>query len=58
MSSHLLLRQGLALVPEGRGVFARMTVLENLQMGAYIRDDASSVADDLEQMFAYFPRLK
>ena len=58
MSSHLLLRQGLALVPEGRGVFARMTVLENLQMGAYIRDDASNVADDLERMFAYFPRLK
>ena len=47
-----------ALVPEGRGVFARMTVLENLQMGAYIRDDASSVADDLERMFVYFPRLR
>jgi len=53
-----LLQQGLALVPEGRGVFARMTVLENLQMGAYIRDDASSVADDLERMFVYFPRLR
>ena len=58
VSSHLLLQQGLALVPEGRGVFARMTVLENLQMGAYIRDDASSVADDLERMFVYFPRLR
>lgn len=58
VSPHLLLQQGLALVPEGRGVFARMTVLENLQMGAYIRDDASSVADDLERMFVYFPRLK
>jgi branched-chain amino acid transport system ATP-binding protein len=58
VSSHLLLQKGLALVPEGRGVFARMTVLENLQMGAYIRNDSTGVAVDLERMFVYFPRLK
>lgn len=51
-----LLARGLALVPEGRGVFAGMTVLENLQMGAYLRMD--DVREDLEQIFAYFPRLK
>ena len=58
VSSHVLLRQGLALVPEGRGVFARMTVLENLQMGSYIREDSLGVSEDLERMFTYFPRLK
>jgi branched-chain amino acid transport system ATP-binding protein len=51
-----LLARGLALVPEGRGVFAGMTVLENLQMGAYLRLD--DIREDLEQIFAYFPRLK
>lgn len=55
--AHLLLSKGLALVPEGRGVFARMTVLENLQMGAYLRDDPQ-IESDLAQMFVYFPRLK
>jgi branched-chain amino acid transport system ATP-binding protein len=55
--SHLLLEQGLALVPEGRGVFARTTVLENLQMGAYLRKD-EEINHDLEKMFVYFPRLK
>lgn len=55
--AHLLLAQGLALVPEGRGVFARMTVLENLQMGAYLRED-DTIETDLQQMFSYFPRLK
>jgi branched-chain amino acid transport system ATP-binding protein len=55
--AHQLLAKGLALVPEGRGVFARMTVYENLQMGAYLRQDAQ-INDDLEKMFAYFPRLK
>ena len=52
-----LVQQGLAMVPEGRGVFARMTILENLQMGAYIRDDAS-IDDDIERVFVTFPRLK
>lgn len=53
-----LVGQGLAMVPEGRGVFARMTVLENLQMGAYQRDDAHGIAADIERMYALFPRLK
>jgi branched-chain amino acid transport system ATP-binding protein len=53
-----LVRAGLAMVPEGRGVFTRMSILENLQMGAYSRHDASAVASDLERMFALFPRLK
>ena len=56
-TSHQLLGQGLALVPEGRGVFARMSILENLEMGAYLRDD-SEIEKDLEAMFTYFPRLK
>jgi branched-chain amino acid transport system ATP-binding protein len=46
------------MVPEGRGVFTRMTILENLQMGAYIRDDKAGVAADLEKVFTIFPRLK
>jgi branched-chain amino acid transport system ATP-binding protein len=53
-----LVGQGLAMVPEGRGVFARMTVLENLQMGAYQRDDAADIATDIERMYGLFPRLK
>ncbi|GAB4397354.1 MAG: ABC transporter ATP-binding protein [Rhodoferax sp.] len=53
-----LVRQGLAMVPEGRGVFTRMTIIENLQMGAYIRDDAARIADDIERIFSIFPRLK
>ena len=53
-----LVQQGLAMVPEGRGVFTRMTIVENLQMGAYIRDDNAAIADDIERVFATFPRLK
>jgi branched-chain amino acid transport system ATP-binding protein len=53
-----LVRQGLAMVPEGRGVFTRMSILENLQMGAYIRDDLAEVAHDIEKVFGIFPRLK
>ncbi len=56
-NSYELLAKGLALVPEGRGVFSRMSVLENLQMGAYLRND-QEIDGDLEKMFAYFPRLK
>ena len=51
-------RRGLALVPEGRRIFARMTVLENLQMGAFIRTDAAGVAEDLERVLQMFPRLR
>ena len=53
-----LVKQGLAMVPEGRGVFARMTITENLQMGAYIRNDKAEIALDIEKMFAIFPRLR
>ncbi len=52
-----LVRRGLALVPEGRGVFARLTVAENLAMGAYIRDDKAAIAADCEHAYATFPRL-
>ena len=55
---HQLLRRGLVMVPEGRGVFTRMTVTENLQMGAFARDDTAGIAEDMERMFATFPRLK
>ena len=53
-----LVAQGLAMVPEGRGVFARMTIIENLQMGAYIRNDKAEIAADLDKVFGIFPRLK
>jgi branched-chain amino acid transport system ATP-binding protein len=53
-----LVRQGLAMVPEGRGVFTRMTITENLQMGAYVRGDKAGIAQDIERMFALFPRLR
>ena len=53
-----LVRQGLAMVPEGRGVFARMTIMENLQMGAYVRRDKAAIADDADKVFTIFPRLK
>lgn len=53
-----LVQQGLAMVPEGRGVFTRMTIVENLQMGAYIRNDDVAIAQDMERVFATFPRLK
>jgi len=53
-----LLTKGLTMVPEGRGVFARMSVTENLQMGAYVRTDAAGVKRDIDQMFTLFPRLK
>ena len=53
-----LVKDGLAMVPEGRGVFTRMTISENLQMGAYIRDDKAGIAEDFEKMFTIFPRLR
>ena len=52
-----LVKQGLVMVPEGRGVFSRMTITENLQMGAYVRDDAEIDAD-IDKVYAIFPRLK
>ncbi|MDP2064536.1 MAG: ABC transporter ATP-binding protein [Burkholderiaceae bacterium] len=53
-----LVKQGLAMVPEGRGVFTRMTIIENLQMGAYVRRDKAAIADDMEKVFTIFPRLR
>ncbi|SBT05743.1 leucine/isoleucine/valine transporter subunit; ATP-binding component of ABC superfamily [Candidatus Accumulibacter aalborgensis] len=55
---HRLVGEGIALVPEGRGVFPRMTALENLRMGAYARNDKAAIETDLEQVLAHFPRLK
>jgi branched-chain amino acid transport system ATP-binding protein len=55
---HEIARRGLALVPEGRGVFAQLTIEENLAMGAYARVDRAAVAGDAERAFTLFPRLK
>src|ERR1017187_4011185 len=55
--THQRVHNGLALVPEGRGIFARLTVAENLQMGAYIRNDTLQIGADLERMYTLFPRL-
>lgn len=55
--AHTLASKGLALVPEGRGIFQEMTVLENLQMGAYSRSDQSAIQQDIEHAFYLFPRL-
>jgi len=54
----LLVEQGLVMVPEGRGVFSRMTITENLQMGAFVRNDVKDIAADVERVFGIFPRLK
>ncbi len=56
LASYALVRRGLALVPEGRGIFGRLTVRENLEMGAYHRGDGG-IAQDLEKVFALMPRL-
>ena len=53
-----IVTMGLAHVPEGRQVFTRMTVAENLAMGAYFRKDKKAIAEDLERVYARFPRLK
>ncbi|WP_278675326.1 ABC transporter ATP-binding protein [Acidaminococcus fermentans] len=56
--AHKLVGQGLVQVPEGRHVFAEMTVMENLDMGAYLRTDKDGIARDKEKVFEKFPRLK
>ena len=53
-----LAKQGLVMIPEGRGTFTRMTITENLQMGAYIRDDKAAILEDIDKVFSIFPRLK
>jgi branched-chain amino acid transport system ATP-binding protein len=58
IAPHDIIRKGIALVPEGRGVFPRLTVLENLEMGAYIRNATVEAKKDLKMVFDYFPRLK
>jgi len=57
LPTHAIVRRGIALVPEGRGVFARLTVAENLAMGAYARKDTGAIRADLEHVYALFPRL-
>lgn len=56
--AHTRVGKGMTLVPEGRGIFARMSIHENLQLGAYHRRDKAGIATDLEQMYDLFPRLK
>ena len=58
LPAHKRLRQGLALVPEGRGIFTRLTVEENLRMGAYCRRDSEAIEADMERVFAMLPRVK
>jgi len=56
--AHAIVARGLAHSPEGRGVFPNLTVMENLEMGAYIRKDRAGIQKDLEHSFELFPRLK
>ncbi len=55
--AHELVRRGIALVPEGRGIFGRLTVIENLQLGAYVRANGPEVQMDFDRVLALFPRL-
>ena len=58
IAPHRLIREGIALVPEGRGVFPRLAVAENLAMGAFVRRDKAAIAADLDHVYSLFPRLK
>ncbi|UJB29799.1 MULTISPECIES: ABC transporter ATP-binding protein [Chromobacterium] len=58
IAPHNFVRHGLAMVPEGRGVFAKLTVEENLLMGAYYRDDKAAILSEAERVYELFPRLK
>jgi len=55
---HQIVRMGISQSPEGRHIFPRMTVLENLEMGAYQREDRSAISEDLDRVYTLFPRLK
>ncbi len=57
LPTHAIARLGIALVPEGRGVFGRLSVRENLEMGAFTRKDKTGIRDDLDKVFGLFPRL-
>lgn len=56
--AHDIVHKGVSQVPEGRGVFSRLSVLENMELGAYIRNDAKGIQEDIEYVFGLFPRLK
>jgi branched-chain amino acid transport system ATP-binding protein len=56
--THKLVARGISMSPEGRGVFANLSVRENLQMGAYLKNDKREIAEDMERAFQMFPRLK
>jgi branched-chain amino acid transport system ATP-binding protein len=58
MSAHLIVARGMSMAPEGRGVFANLTVLENLEMGAYLVNGRGQVKQHLEKAFTLFPRLR
>ena len=58
LNTELMVKKGIALVPEGRKVFSDLTVLENLKIGAYTRKDKSGIQEDLEKVYSLFPRLK
>ncbi|MEQ1759820.1 MAG: ABC transporter ATP-binding protein [Vicinamibacterales bacterium] len=58
LPAHVLVGQGISMAPEGRGIFANLTVLENLEMGAYLQSDKTQIAGDMERGFRLFPRLK
>ncbi len=58
LPTHKLVPMGIAMSPEGRGVFANLSIRENLEMGAFIRKDKKGIADDMERGFTLFPRLK
>jgi branched-chain amino acid transport system ATP-binding protein len=55
--SHELVRDGLIMVPEGRGIFGQLTIEENLAMGAYVRRDTAAIREDMDKVFEQFPRL-
>lgn len=56
--AHKLVARGISMSPEGRGVFANLTVLENLEMGAYLQSNKAQIKSDIERSFTLFPRLK
>jgi branched-chain amino acid transport system ATP-binding protein len=56
--AHEIVKKGVSQVPEGRGIFSRLTVTENLEMGAFIHDDPRQIADSMAYVFTLFPRLK
>lgn len=58
LKTEVMVKEGIALVPEGRRVFSDLTVLENLKIGAYTRKDSKGIAEDLEKVYSLFPRLK